>query len=208
MARIRCLRLDQPPPVFSFSVVIMPLSETDRRLIKDLLARDQHAWDTFVDRFAGLVIQVIRHTAHAHSLRLTRDDEDDLCADVFTALVDRRMATLRSFRGRASFATWLTVVVRRIVLRKLTQRRYAEALGHVNAHGAAVEQASESGEANVANRDEVESLMKRLAPTSREAVRLFYWEGLSYRDISRKLGMAVNTIGPMLSRIRHTLASR
>ena len=189
-------------------MVIMPLSETDRRLIKDLLTRNESAWDTFVDRYAGLVIQVIRHTSHAHSLKLSRDDEDDLCADVFAALVDRRMATLRSFRGRASLATWLTVVVRRIVLRMLTQRRYAEALGHVNAHNAAVEHATESTESKVANRDEVESLMKRLTPATREAVRLFYWEGLSYREISRKLGVAANTVGPMLSRIRHDLASR
>lgn len=186
----------------------MPLSETDRRLIKDLLTRSESAWDTFVDRYAGLVIQVIRHTSHAHSFKLTRDDEDDLCADVFSALVDRRMVTLRNFRGRASLATWLTVVVRRIVLRKLTQRRYEEALGHVNAHCAAVEQATESAEAKVANRDEVESLMQRLTPAAREAVRLFYWEGLSYREISRKLGIAANTVGPLLSRIRHGLASR
>ena len=186
----------------------MPLSETDRRMIKDLLSRSESAWDTFVDRYAGLVIQVIRHTSHAHSLRLTRDDEDDLCADVFAALVDRRMATLRSFRGRSSFATWLTVVVRRIVLRKLTQRRYAEALGHVTAHSSVVEQATESTDSNVTNRDEVESLMKRLGPESREAVRLFYWEGLSYREISRILGVAANTVGPMLSRTRHALATR
>ncbi|MCH2200891.1 MAG: sigma-70 family RNA polymerase sigma factor [Fuerstiella sp.] len=183
----------------------MPLSETDRRLIKDLLTGSEGTWDTFIDRYAGLVVQVIRHTAHAHSLRLTQDDEDDLCADVFAALVDRRMATLRNFRGRSSLATWLTVVVRRIVIRKLTQRRYASALGHVHAHNSAVEQATESVESNLANRDEVESLMKRLPPESQEAVRLFYWEGLSYWEISRKLGVAANTIGPMLSRIRHTL---
>lgn len=186
----------------------MPLSETDRRLIKDLLTRTPGAWETFIDRYAGLVVQVIRHTAHAHSLRLNRDDEDDLCADVFASLVDRRMATLRSFRGRSSLATWLTVVVRRVVLRKLTQRRYAEALGHVNAHNAAVEQASDVKESRVEQRDEVESLMKRLSPESREALRLFYWEGLSYRQVARKLGVAVNSIGPMLARVRQSLASR
>lgn len=191
----------------------MPLSETDRRLIKDLLSRSQGAWETFIDRYAGLVVQVIRHTAHAHSLRLSRDDEDDLCADVFAALVDRRMATLRSFRGRSSMATWLTVVVRRIVLRKLKQRRYAEALGHVTAHKSAVEKATETEESRsagsgVEDRDEVESLMSRLPAKSREVVRLFYWDGLSYQQISRRLGIAVNSVGPLLARIRQTLASR
>ena len=186
----------------------MPFSETDRRLIKGLLARSEGAWDTFVDRYGALVVQVIRHTSQAHRLKLTRDDEDDLCADVFAALVDRRMATLRSFRGRSSLATWLTVVVRRIVLRKLTQQRYVAAPGHVTAHSSAVEQSAKSAELKISDRDEVESLMQRLNPESREVVRLFYWEGLSYRQIARILGVAANTVGPMLSRIRQALASR
>lgn len=186
----------------------MPLSETDRRLIKDLLTRSEGAWTTFVDRYASLVVQVIRHTAHAHSLKLSQDDEDDLCADILAALVDRRMATLRSFRGRSSLVTWLTVVVRRIALRRLTQRRYAEASGHVNAHTAAIEPVTESSEARVDSLDEVDSLMKRLPSESQKAVHLFYWEGLSYQQIARKLGVAVNTVGPLLSRIRQTLASR
>jgi len=131
----------------------MPLSETDRRLIKDLLSRSDGAWETFIDRYAGLVIQVIRHTSHAHSFKLSADDEDDLCAEVFAGLIDRRMATLRSFRGRSSLATWLTVVVRRIVLRKLKQKRYAEALGHVDVHSNALEKATESHEAAVEDRD-------------------------------------------------------
>ena len=187
----------------------MPLSDTDRRLITDLLKRSEGAWSTFVDRFAGLIIQVIRHTAAAHSLKLTRDDEDDLCADVFAALLDRRMAALRGFRGRSSLATWLTVVVRRIVTRKLMRRRYAAAMGHVDAHKAAVERAGENREtATVENRDEVESLMKRLPPQEREAAKLFYREGRSYRYIAQQLGIAANSVGPMLSRIRKTLAAR
>jgi len=186
----------------------MPLSETDRRLIRDLLSRSDGAWETFIDRYAGLVIQVIRHTSHAHSFKLTPDDEDDLCADVFSGLIDRRMATLRSFRGRSSLATWLTVVVRRIVLRKLKQKRYAEALGHVNVHSNALEQATEGDEAAVEDRDEVTSLMSRLPTQSRKAVRLFYLDGLSYREVAKRLGISSNAVGPLLSRIRHSLGIR
>lgn len=185
----------------------MPLSETDRRLIKDLLSRQDGAWETFVHRFSGLVIQVIRHTAHAHSFRLSGDDEEDLCADVFATLIERRMATLRSFRGRASLATWLTVIVRRIVLRKLKQKRYAEALGHVEAHGNVAEQA-ERAESKVEDHDEVKSLMQGLPERSQRALRMFYWDGLSYSEIARHLGIASNAVGPLLSRIRHGMSTR
>lgn len=186
----------------------MPLSETDRRLIKDLLSRSDGAWETFIDRYAGLVIQVIRHTSHAHSFKLSADDEDDLCAEVFAGLIDRRMATLRSFRGRSSLATWLTVVVRRIVLRKLKQKRYAEALGHVDVHSNALEKATESHEAAVEDRDEVTTLMSRLPVQSRKVLSLFYLDGLSYGDIAHRLGISVNAVGPLLSRIRHSMDIR
>jgi len=186
----------------------MPLSETDRRLIKDLLSRSDGAWETFVDRFAGLVIQVIRHTAHAHSFKLSADDEEDLCADVFAALIDRRMATLRSFRGRSSLATWLTVVVRRVVLRKLKQKRYAEALGHVNAHRNALPTVADDPESAAADKDEVRSLMNRLPAQSRRAVEMFYWDGLSYRDIAARLGISSNAVGPLLSRVRQAMGVR
>ncbi len=186
----------------------MPLSETDRKLIRDLLSRTEGAWEVFVDRFAGLVIQVIRHTAEAHSYRLSADDEDDLCADVFAALVDRRMAALRRFRGRSSLATWLTVIVRRIVLRKLRQKRYAEALGHVNAHNSAIEKATESRDSrdsSVDDRDQVRSLMERLPQRSQDVLKMFYWDGLSYEQIAERLGLSAAAVGPLLSRIRGRL---
>ena len=186
----------------------MPLSDTDRKLINDLLTGSESAWATFTGRYAGLIIQVIRHTAHAHSLRLTGDDEDDLCCDTFVALLERQMAVIRSFRGRSSFATYLTVIVRRIILRKMTRRRYSEALGHVSAHAAAVETASEEGgSAGVEDRDEVGSLMQRISGPAREAMRLFYLDGRSYREIADLLRIPVNSVGPLLARVRRLLAA-
>ena len=184
----------------------MPLSDTDQQLVSDLLRQNEGAWATFVDRYAGLMIQVIRHTAQAHSLKLSPDDEDDLCSETFAELLDRKMATIRNFRGRCSLATYLTVVVRRIVLRKLARRRFSEALGHVKVHSASVEVATEHNEASTVDaRDEVQSLMKALPPKERDLLKMFYIDGRSYREISRRLGIAVNSVGPLLSRIRKQL---
>lgn len=184
----------------------MPLSETDRQLVSDLLDHRDGAWESFVDRYASLIMQVIRHTAHAHSLKLSRDDEDDLCADTFAELLDRQMATIRNFRGRCSLPTYLTVVVRRIVLRKLARRRYSEALGHVSVHAASLEVASENGEVSAVDaRDEVQSLMKKLPTQDRTLLRMFYLDGRSYGEISRRMDIAINTVGPLLSRIRRRL---
>lgn len=89
----------------------MPLTEKDRTLINDLLSGTTGAWNSFVDRYANLIVQVIRHAAHAHSLKLNEDDVEDLTADVFTTLLERNMGAIRGFRGRSSFATYLLSLI-------------------------------------------------------------------------------------------------
>lgn len=187
----------------------MPLTEKDRKLVNDLLGGKTGAWNVFVDRYANLIVQVIRHTAHAHSLKLTQDDIDDLTAEVFAALLERNMGAIRGFRGRSSFATYLTVVIRRVVLRKLTQRRYLEAFGHVQAHQNSVEEASEGSSAKgVEAKDEVDTLMSRLPEKLRAVLEAFYLDGRTYEEISRLLRIPINSIGPMIARAKALLQRR
>lgn len=184
----------------------MPLTETDRQLINKLLSGSPAGWTEFVDRYLALVTQVIQHTAHAHSLKLNSDDLDDLTADVFATLLERNMGAIRGFRGRSSFATYLTVVIRRVALRKLTQRRYMQAFGHVKAHQASVSEASpDSSSRHVDARDEVDSLMVRLPDSMRSIVQSFFLDGKTYQQISRALGVPVNSIGPMITRAKAIL---
>jgi RNA polymerase sigma-70 factor (ECF subfamily) len=53
--------------------------------------------------------------------------------------------------------------------------------------------------------EEVGKLMRRLPTRERRVVRLFYFEGRSYEEISTALNIPVNTIGPILSRARQKL---
>lgn len=186
----------------------MPLTEKDRKLVNDLLSGKAGAWNVFVDRYANLIVQIIRHTAHAHSLKLKQDDIDDLTADVFVTLLERNMGAIRGFRGRSSFATYLAVVIRRVVMRKLTQRRYMEAFGHVQAHQTSVNEAADGGAKRVDAKDEVDSLMSRLPESLRAVVQAFYLDGRTYREVSRLLRVPVNSVGPMIARARALLQKK
>lgn len=186
----------------------MPLTDLDRKLLDELLSGDSGAWKLFVDRFNGLIIQIIQQTARAHSLRVTTDDVDDLCADTFAELLVRDMAALRGFRGRCSLATYLAVISRRIVVRRLTQDRFRQAMGHVNAHHAAVSQtqSGNSEQGRVDDRDELESLMSRLPGGLRTIAAWFFLDQLSYREIASRLKRPVNSIGPIVARIRDEIS--
>ena len=185
----------------------MPLTIHDRKLLTDLLNGQSGAWRLFVDRFTPLVVQVIQHTAHSHSLKLNADDTDDLCADAMAELLVRDMAALRNFRGRCSLSTYLGVIARRIVVRKLAEHRFSSAMGHINAHRAAVDFASseDSSVRQLDHRDQVESLLSKLPGEPRQVAKWLYLDELSYREIARRLGKPLNSIGPIVSRLRSLL---
>jgi len=191
------------------------LTEIDRNLLKRCLSAEPGAWKDFVDRFMGLFVHVVNHTAHAHSIRLSPHDVDDLCAEVFVSLLDNDSDVLRRFRGQCSLATYLTVIARRIIAREISRKRMAEALGHVNAHhnGArlvpqAVPQAVSQEQHRVEDHDEVRRLLADLSGPDAEVVKQFHLEGRSYREISTRLGIPENSIGPTLSRAREKMRQR
>ena len=185
----------------------MPLTDHDRKLLTDLLNAQSGAWKLFVDRYTPLVVQVIQHTAHSHSLKLNADDTEDLCADTMTELLLRDMAALRSFRGRCSLATYLGVIARRIVVRKLAEHRFSSAMGHINAHRAAVDFASSENSTvpQLDHRDQIESLLMKLPHESQQVAKWLFLDELSYREVAARLGRSLNSIGPLVSRLRSLL---
>lgn len=185
----------------------MPLSNLDRKLLTDLLNGQSGAWKLFVDRYTPLILQVIQHTAHAHTLKLNADDIEDLCADTMAELLVRDMAALRTFRGRCSLATFLGVIARRIVVRRLTEHRFSSALGHVTAHRAAVDFASSENSSirQLENRDQVETLLSRLPAEPKRVAKWLFLDELSYREIAQRLGKPLNSIGPIVTRLRALL---
>ena len=185
----------------------MALSEIDRNLLERCLQRKPRAWEDFVDRFMGLVIHVVNHTARARSIRLSAADRDDLCAEVFLASIKNDFALLRNFRGKSSLATYLTVVARRIVVKELLARMSAAKLGDTSS-GQAVESVPDprpSIEERLGNQEEVQRLLRAVQGTEAQVVRLYHLEGKSYQEISAAVGMPENSIGPILTRARHRM---
>jgi RNA polymerase sigma-70 factor (ECF subfamily) len=186
-------------------VVPVALSEIDRSLLDRCLSRKTRAWEDFVDRFMGLVVHVINHTAQCRSINLSAADREDLAAEVFLAIVDNDMAVLRHFHGRSSLATYLTVIARRVVVRKLVEGRSTVALGDMVAQAESDEVEPEQ---RIGDSEEVGRLLGQLQGSEATVVRMYHLEGKTYQEISRSVGMPENSVGPMLSRARAKLRRR
>lgn len=181
----------------------MALTELDRNLLRRCLTGEPGAWKDLVDRYVGLFIHVVRHTAQARSIPTSPEDTDDLVAEIFAALCANDYSILRAFRGKSSLATYLTVIARRICVKQMTQKRMAEAMGHVTAHKTSLDRANVDAVVEfrrIEDREEVQHLLDGLPDRDAKIVRAFHLEGKSYQEISRTLGIPENSIGPTLSR--------
>ena len=185
----------------------MALTEIDRNLLRRCLAEEPGAWKDFVDRFIGLFTHVIHHTAHGRSIRVSDSDVDDLLSEVFLVLLANDYRVLRNFRGNSSLATYLTVVSRRVVVKKMVERRMAEALGHVSTRSKleSIPEEPTRQQQMVDDQEEIQNMIKQLPPADARIVEQYHLQGKSYQQISSELDIPENSIGPTLSRARNRM---
>jgi RNA polymerase sigma-70 factor (ECF subfamily) len=183
----------------------VPLRDIDRQLIDRCLAKEPGAWNDFVDRYMGLIYHVIHHVAHARSLVISNADIEDIAAEIFLGIVDDDYAVLRRFRGASSLPTYLTVVARRICVKEVIKRHREAELGHLSAHRAIIEDDTAGRAEAIASAEEVEQMLENLPEREAEVVRLYHLKYLNYRQISKQLGIAENSVGPILARARQRL---
>jgi RNA polymerase sigma-70 factor (ECF subfamily) len=185
----------------------VPLTAFDRTLLQRCLNHEPGAWNDFVDRYLGLIYHVVRHTAHLRSVPLGPEDTEDVAAEVMLQLVANNYAILRQFRGHSSLATYLTVIARRICIHELV-RRTGGPEGPPKVDGRRLGADHEERprvQVGLESLEEVQRLLRKLPTRERQVVRLFYFEGRTYEEISTQLHIPVNSIGPILHRARQKL---
>jgi DNA-directed RNA polymerase specialized sigma24 family protein len=94
-------------------------------------------------------------------------------------------------------------------VRKLNEHRFRQALGHVQAHQAAVDYASSEFGAGqrTEQKEQVEHLLSVLPHEAAALLQAVYLEGCSYAEAALRLGRPENSIGPLLSRFRALAAA-
>lgn len=133
--------------------VVGALHGADFDLARRIVAGDLLAWTAFVERYAGLILAMIRRY-------LRSQDRDDI-RSIFVNVIDSvRRTRLKTYRGRASLATWLTLVTRSEVMDHL-RRRFG--------------------------RDLKLKALERLSPEEKRLFRLYYIEGQTMSEVTFQL---------------------
>jgi RNA polymerase sigma-70 factor, ECF subfamily len=182
----------------------------DYELVQRLVRGEAGAWRKLVLRFERLVLARVVATANELNQALATADAEDLCAEVFSRLVADDFAALRRFEGRSTLSTWLSVITRRVVARRLAAVRSdpsRNSVDEVPLASLAAVGSPEPWAAMVSAEDHARLAegIAGLAERQQELARLHYVEGRSYREISQRLAMPMNSIGPTLARIQEKL---
>lgn len=180
------------------AVVSTPVVDSDDALIDRSRGGDLRAFEVLVERHRDVVFRVAARVVGL-------EDASDVSQDAFLRAFHR----LSSFRGDASFRSWLLQITHHAALNTLQRRRRQPIDSE-----AAIEEIPEiaSGERQPAERLQARERRDRLAvklgrmhPTYRSLVVLRDLEGFSYEEIAEVLEMPLGSVKGRLHRARGEL---
>jgi RNA polymerase sigma-70 factor, ECF subfamily len=178
----------------------------------DLVARarrgDTAAFGELVDRHRAAVYRAARAALASHA------DAEDAAQEAFIVAYRR----LSSFRGDASFKTWLLTIAwhqainrRRHVSRwwrRLADANDSESMEHIMSSAPSPSSSPEQQAADDELRRHVAAEIRSLTPKLRDALLLAQAGDYSYEEIGRMLGVPLGTIKWRVSEARRILKDR
>jgi RNA polymerase sigma-70 factor (ECF subfamily) len=181
----------------------------EKLLIERLLGRQRAAWEEFVARYQRVLSAQIDRTARQCGRTMRAADLEDACAEVFAVLLANDMAPLRAFRGASSLSTWLTVIARRVCLRHIDRQPRVQSL-EMSVPSTVDESGDTSSDVlrDLIRVEESRQLgwsLAQLRGRDRELLGLYFEQQLSYQEISQRMGISINSVGPKIQRARQRL---
>jgi RNA polymerase sigma-70 factor (ECF subfamily) len=175
----------------------------DRDLVERSTRGDREAFGVLVQRHQGRVFNLAYHVVR------NREDALDVAQDAFV----KAFSSLSSFKGEASFTTWMHRIVVNLAIDCLRRRRRGVPSTYddrraVSEEASANLVASDDPETALETR-QVRSLLGRgiqaLPPAHRAVLVLREIEGLSYEEIARAVGCSLGTVMSRLFYARRKL---
>jgi RNA polymerase sigma factor (sigma-70 family) len=176
----------------------IPIDKTSRfpsdlpELVAAAVSGNRAAWNSLVERFAPLVTSVIRR------FRLTESDADDVRQNTWLRLVEH----LEGIREPRALPGWIVTTTRNEALRVLSARRRVEpADPQIDDRLDTINNEDLATNLLLAERRQaVRAGLAELRSEHRELLLLVSDPEISYRQISRRLGMPTGSIGPTRAR--------
>jgi RNA polymerase sigma-70 factor (ECF subfamily) len=173
-------------------------AEPDNDLVRRVLAGEAEAYGTIVARHQARVfylgLKFLRHS----------EDAEDFAQEVFIRAYEK----LASFQGGVPFAAWLHRIAFNLAVNKYhLKKRQAQPVSTVDL----LPDSSYSPEHRLLSEELAEWVRKtlhKIPEIYHVLIRMHFFEGLSYPEISRALQIPVNTIKSYIFRAKELIRQR
>jgi RNA polymerase sigma-70 factor (ECF subfamily) len=184
----------------------MPDQDEDLALLQRCLNGEGPAWEEFLSRYRSLIERAVRFTYLRSIYRIPHADVENVVQDLIARLLEGGGRRLRSFEGRCSLGAWLKSLAVRYTLNSIRDEKRRGRYGGGEVEDLALLPSAGEGPLSAPEeREEVrrlDAVLDSLGPLQRTALKMFYYDGLSYRQISLALGIPVQTLGSLITRAR------
>ena len=178
------------------------LGTDDRELVRRCVAGEQGGWDEFVRRTRSAILRGA--TVALRKFRvLDKEAIENVHQQVYVELLRDGSRTLRSYRAERDLEGWVAVIAMRTAYRLMRERRPELPLPELLPASPAPAPGESAERTEFLNR--LHAAFRKLDPREAALLRLFYFEKMSYREISDTLGLPMNSVSPLLIRAKEKL---
>src|SRR5687767_2154605 len=181
----------------------MPDQAGEQALLQRCLDGESSAWEEFLRRYRPLLERAVRFTFLRCVYRIPHADVENVVQDLLARLYEQDCRRLRTYQGRCPFAAWLKSLAVRITLNTIRDERLRGRFGGGDIEDLGLKAAPDAGEIPPPEeREEIrrlDAVLDSLGPLQKTVIKMFYYDGLSYRQISASLGIPVQTLGSMIT---------
>ena len=151
------------------------------------------------------------HWGYLYNFQLKKTGNKDLAEEISIITFARAFDRISTFNDQFEFKTWLLTISKNIyndLLRKENNKISLETLSYPNDLEEFTDQDHPSPEEILITNEKLESLLnkiKSLKNDYRKILQLRFFDGLSYKEISKKMDQPINTIKVKLLRAKNLL---
>lgn len=176
-------------------------SRTDQELVKAYAAGDNNAFDTLLARHQGRVFAYI----------LQNVKNKDLANDIFQETFVKAIVNIRrgSYTESGRFGAWLTTIAHNLIIDTFRQEKAENLVSTDDEQRPGVLNRADLAEGTIEDElvssqimQDVRSLIEMLPDAQREVLKMRYYDNMSFKEISEKTGVSINT---SLGRMRYAL---
>ncbi len=173
-------------------------ADDDNALVVRVLQGDVQAYRRIVERHQGRIFYL--------GLRFLRSEQDaeDFAQDVFLRAYEK----LPLFQGKVPFAAWLYRLAFNLAVNQYHVRRRELARRDVEAQAVDPAAGPEAGLVRGEMIERVRAALRKIPEVHKVVIKMHFFDGLSYPEISRIMKIPVNTIKSHIFRAKALIRRR